>query len=280
MVLKICEKDLLEQDPTIRGQTYACVSFLSPEDIIKHKDTFYFENFVQHFSKQLNTFFEGVEKNAEEKEIVFSSDTIRSIKEQYEYLLNPNKIGEELKNFISNNQIVLDKEFNNKYDFQTNVRGIKIRGVYESLNEAQLRCEHLRKLDNDKFSIYVCEVGCWCPWSPNPDHIKNQEYAIDSLNTMMHEYDKNIESKNEHYAERKEDLKKRIKNNEKAKIAEDENENDNDQDYIKIVNDDEIPTNVEDKADKLAKSYDLTDINVISESLSTDDNWMLNKNIN
>jgi hypothetical protein len=35
-------------------------------------------------------------------------------------------------------------------------------------------------MDN-KFNVYV-QGGCWCPWSPNPDDITDQEYAETNLN--------------------------------------------------------------------------------------------------
>lgn len=253
MVLPTTEKDLLEQDPVIRGQSFACVSFISPEEIIKNKETFYFENYIQHFSKQVNELFAGIEELYADKK-----DNIRSIKEQYQFLFDAGKVDEEFKSFVTNNEQVLDKEFNEKYDFQTNVRGIKIRGVYESMNEAQLRCEHLRKLDNNKFCIYVCEVGCWCPWSPNPDAIKNQEYAVDSLNTLMHEYEKNLQTKDEHYAQRKSEMKNLIEESEKKKKE--------------ALVEGEVEGEVEDKdkADILVESLENTSIEEIKKSIEDD----------
>ena len=120
------------------------------------------------------------------------------------------------------------------------------------MNEAQLRCEHLRKLDNNKFSIYVCEVGCWCPWSPNPDAIKNQEYAVDSLNTLMHEYEKNIQSKDEHYAQRKSEMKNLIEESEKKK-----------KEALKEEHD-------KDKADIFAESIERSSIEDIKKSIEDD----------
>jgi hypothetical protein len=261
MVLTVNENDLLEQDPVIRGQSYACVSFLSPEETIKKKENFYMENFIQHFSKHTNELFDGIENLYLEK-----SDEIRSIKEQYQHIFKPEKINEEYHDFVKNNETVLDSEFNQKYDFQTNVRGIKIRGVYESVSEATLRCEQLRKLDKNKFSIYVCEVGCWCPWSPNPDSVKNQEYAIDSLNTMMQEYEKNVETKNEHFAERKAELKNRIKNNEDSK-AQKNTDIDTEPETNTDTNTD---TNID---DKLEKAYDINAVNEITDSLDKAEPW-------
>lgn len=205
MVLSTKDKDFLEQDPIIRGQTYACLSFISPEDVIKQKEAFQFENYLGRFSSRMNELVEGLEKLHPE-----SSDTIRAIKEQYSEVFTPQSLTEDFKFFVGENSTQLDREFNEMYDFQTNVRGIKVRGVYESLQEAQNRCQQLRQIDNDKFNIYISEVGCWCPWSPNPSEIKDQEYAVDSLNTMMHEYEKNISSKNAEFSSRKQDLQNRM----------------------------------------------------------------------
>ena len=41
--------DLLEEDRPITGQHFACVSFISPEKIIKSKDMFYFEHYLKQW---------------------------------------------------------------------------------------------------------------------------------------------------------------------------------------------------------------------------------------
>ena len=41
--------DLLDEDKPIAGQKYVCLSFVSPEDILKDKNIFYFEKFLKHF---------------------------------------------------------------------------------------------------------------------------------------------------------------------------------------------------------------------------------------
>ena len=41
--------DLLDEDKPIGGQKYVCLSFVSPEDILKDKNLFYFEKFLKHF---------------------------------------------------------------------------------------------------------------------------------------------------------------------------------------------------------------------------------------
>ena len=39
--------DLLEEDKPIAGQKFVCVSFVSPENIIKQKQIFFFEQFLK-----------------------------------------------------------------------------------------------------------------------------------------------------------------------------------------------------------------------------------------
>ena len=41
--------DLLEEDRPISGQKFVCVSFVSPENILKQKSHFFFEEFLKHF---------------------------------------------------------------------------------------------------------------------------------------------------------------------------------------------------------------------------------------
>ena len=45
--------DLLDEDKSISGQKFACISFVSPDNILKKKDMFFFEKFLKHwdFSK-------------------------------------------------------------------------------------------------------------------------------------------------------------------------------------------------------------------------------------
>lgn len=53
--------------------------------------------------------------------------------------------------------------------------------------------------------------------SPNPDNVSNPVYAETQLNTLMAEYNKNMDKKDEYYAERKNELRDRIKENEDKK---------------------------------------------------------------
>ena len=92
--------------------------------------------------------------------------------------------------FKNQNSDELEREFHELNAFRTTVRGIKVRGVYDTVAEAQGRCKFLKEKCNDKFNIFVGTVGCWCPWDPSADKMDNK-YQEDHLNTLM---SKNIES--------------------------------------------------------------------------------------
>ena len=50
--------DLLEEDKPLAGQKFACLSFVSPEKILKQKELFYFQEFLKNwdFSKSLEKY--------------------------------------------------------------------------------------------------------------------------------------------------------------------------------------------------------------------------------
>ena len=50
--------DLLEEDKPIAGQKFVCVSFVSPDKILKQKEIFLFEQFLKKwdFSKSMEKF--------------------------------------------------------------------------------------------------------------------------------------------------------------------------------------------------------------------------------
>ena len=50
--------DLLEEDKPISGQKFVCVSFVSPENILKQKNHFFFQEFLKHyeFAKSVQKF--------------------------------------------------------------------------------------------------------------------------------------------------------------------------------------------------------------------------------
>ena len=168
-------EDFLEVDRPIPGQNFACMTFISPENVLKNKDLFKVHEFLKHINTTHNLSIENITSEYDE--------------------------------YIYKNGALLNKEFDSKNEFQTSIRGIKIRGVYDTLREAQIRAKVLQKMDKN-FHVYVGQVGYWLPWDPTVDAIENQEYAEDQLNTLVKGYADNQQHKNVIFDE---DTKKRIK---------------------------------------------------------------------
>lgn len=211
-VITTKEVDYLEQDESIRNQNYVCLSFISPEDVLKKKEHFFFEKYVSAFVKKNQEFTDVLHNLFPDKK-----DEIRILKDNFEYLFDEGKIHDNFKHFVQDNESVVEKEFYEKNAFQTCIRGIKVRGTYDTLEEAKARSERLRKHDGNKFSIYVAQVGCWCPWSPNPDSIADQEFAESALNTLMARYKENQDNKDIHFKERQAHMKEVIVENEQTR---------------------------------------------------------------
>lgn len=207
-LVSVKEEDFLEQDPSLRSQNYVCISFISPEDVIKKKESYFFEKYLENFSRELNISFDNLTiKYPEEK------DTINSIKDRYSHLFDTTKINEDYNDFAQNHSEDLNEEYYKQNNFQTCVRGVKIRGVFDTLKEANIRAQVLKRLD-DKFHIYIGEVGAWLPWAPNPNDISEQEFAEDTLNTLMKKYKENQDKKNKFFEERKKELQSQNKHKE------------------------------------------------------------------
>ena len=83
--------------------------------------------------------------------------------------------------------------------------GMKIRGIFESQQEATDHVKRLIRLD-PTFDIYVCEMYNWCLIPPDPEMVSNQTYQDETLNTLISEYRKNQIYAKEHFEERKREL--------------------------------------------------------------------------
>jgi hypothetical protein len=107
-----------------------------------------------------------------------------------------------------------------KYNFQTCTRGVKIRGSYPTIEEAELRCKMLREIDPNH-DILVGPVGLWMPWDPEAYKTGRVEYMEEELNQLMHEKEKNEASAKNAFDQRVKESKQKaieenIKNAEKS----------------------------------------------------------------
>ena len=177
--------DLLEEDKPIAGQKFVCVSFVSPEKIIKQKELFYFEEFLKKwdFNKSMEKFVQFLNFISYKNNISFedvSNDFKDFVKEEKETLAKTG-MDDDYKTFLDNHEEELEKSFNRIHNFQTSTRGLKIRGSYPSMEEAELRCKMLREID-PTHDIMVGPVGMWMPWEPEAYKTGRVEYMEDELN--------------------------------------------------------------------------------------------------
>jgi hypothetical protein len=162
--------DYLEVDDNLPGQNYVCLSFISPESMIDSKEAFKVSKFLQSYCKDADLKIDDVMKKYTD----------------YTY-----KYQEELQ-----------KDFDEKNKFQTNVRGLKVRGTYSTREEAEKRAKTLQSLDSE-FHVFVGQVGYWLPWDPCADKVQDEHYINDQLNEMMEKYKDNNINRDIFYEEEK-----------------------------------------------------------------------------
>ena len=208
--------DLLEEDKPIAGQKFACLSFVSPEHILKQKDHFFFEKFLHYwdYQKSMEKFIQFLNFVSFKHHVNFdklTADFQEFAKEEKETLQKTN-IYDEYKTFLDKHEDDLDAEFNVTHNFQTSVRGLKVRGVFGSQKEAELRCQMLREVDPNH-DVFVGPVGMWVPFHPDAYKTGRVEYMEETLNQLMAEKKKNEE-------QAKTEFDKRVKET-KAKAIQD-----------------------------------------------------------
>jgi hypothetical protein len=212
--------DLLEEDKPISGQKFVCVSFVSPEKILKQKEIYFFEQFLKRweFDKSMEKFVQFLNFISYKYNVSFddlSNDFKDFVKEETE-TLSKSSIEDSYKTFIDKHEEDLEKTFISSNNFQTATRGLKVRGSYPTLEEAELRCKMLREID-PSHDIYVGPVGVWMPWDPEAYKTGRVEYMEEELNQLMHEKQKNETNAKTTFEQRvKETKQKAIEENIKA----------------------------------------------------------------
>ena len=217
------KEDFLEVDQSVPGQNYVCLSFLSPENVLKQKEMYYFHRFMTQrcgeFEKKIG---EIVKDSSDELKDKIQTDLVDVLQQELRFTYQQFK--DKYDDFTYKFSDELQKEFDNDCKSKTNVRGVKIRGVYDSYNEAQIRAKALQRRDRS-FHVFVGQVGYWLPWDPTADKIQNEEYLEEELNTLMKEYKENEIRKDLFYEEQKREkqqdaMKKRMEAEKAGKVEE------------------------------------------------------------
>ena len=164
----------LTDDVPINGQTWACLSFVSPENVIKDKDGFTVAKFLQSYAASKDEDFE--------------------------------KLYNDYVDFKYKHADSIDADFSKDNKNVTHIRGVKVRGVYSTQEDARTRAEILHKQD-PSFNVFIGTVGQWLPWDPTGDKINDEVFLDESLNTLVSEYKKQSNNRDKVFHERMDDVR-------------------------------------------------------------------------
>jgi hypothetical protein len=213
--------DYLEEDPEIPTQRYCIISFLSPEKVIKERSEFFNEKFIEWLEYDWKV--KGMEKYnaflAKKYDLKVEDlfNDLQDFTKVHNADIKQTDVHEQYQVFLLTNEKELDAQFTEKVEFRTNVRGVKVRRVFGSVEEAQTFAKVMqRRYPRD--NLYVGKVGCWLPWDPSEHVMPEVEYAEKELNELMRKYKENEANREIFFEEEKsEKIRKQRDENEKRK---------------------------------------------------------------
>jgi len=224
------KEDFLDEDNEIPSQRFVLLSFLSPEKVLARKDLYTFEQFMKQYeitwkTKNLEKFLakQVMDFNAKldaesarlaDSDLKDASELCRqaripvdTVLTSYQDYIKENSkditattIKDSYDDFMFAQGKKLEDDFFAKNNFQTSVRGLKVRGSYSTQDEAAARAKKLQRND-PVHNIYVATVGKWLAWDPSPHDVADQEYAEEELNNLMKSYKENEEQRDQFYKE-------------------------------------------------------------------------------
>ncbi len=274
--------DLLDEDKPISGQKYVCLSFISPEKIIKQKEIFLFEKYLEQwdFSKSMEKFNNFLSFISYKYSFSFD-DLITDLKEfvvEEKDNIFMSSLTDDYKSFLDVNEEKLEEEFNSMNKFKTSTRGIKIRGSFGSQEEAEMRCKMLRDYDPNH-DVYVGPVGIWVPFHPDAYKTGRVEYLEQELNELMNEKNKNEQFAKTQFETRVRESKEKAIEENRKKAAENNvklTQTINDEgELVSINNLNTTETSLLNNAEKESKQISVSDIR---KELFEGDNIVTNLN--
>ena len=250
------KEDFLEVDSKSPGQNYVCLSFVSPEKVLKQKETFFVTKFLDYMMNDKEQLTQDLRQKMMSSDIKIDYDTVSKLYEDWKY----SKTDE------------LEAQYFEINDYRTSMRGLKVRGVYDSYKEATVRAQVLRRKD-PTFNVFVGQVGYWLPWDPECESVQEQEYQEGQLNELVKKYKENLDSKDNLYDQLKNE---RIEKARKEIAARKEQMKDQNENTTSLLTPEEDVKNIEqlrtivDESDKLY--YDNLKAQQSSETEQHDEN--------
>ncbi len=180
------KEDFLEVDSKIPGQNYVCLSFVSPEKILKNKEVYFVTKFLEYLMNDQERITQDIRAKMANNEFVMDYENVNKLYGDWRYLKNED----------------LEAEFYEMNDYRTTMRALKVRGVYDTYKEAGIRANVLRRKD-PSFNVFVGQVGYWLPWDPECESVPEQEYQEGQLNELVKKYKENLDNRDNLYDQMK-----------------------------------------------------------------------------
>jgi hypothetical protein len=227
--------DYLKEDPLMSGQNFCVVSFVNPKDKVTQKHLHYVNNFmaadinrtltaqaVQMAKKltvdmrsNINTVLDTLKDSLDPEDKHLSSILEERFREmtidedkyvtdcQRAYTISQEEITDKYKIYLSENRMSLDDQFDKANDSVTSLRGFKVRGAFNRVDDAKARAKLLRDTVEPAIHTYIVPVGAWFPVDMDADEVQDQDYMLPQLNELMGKYHEGVQARNQHYQERK-----------------------------------------------------------------------------
>ena len=214
--------DYLDEDPEVPTQRYCIVSFLSPEKVIQDKNRFFFKNFIQYMNydwkvKGLEHFMAFLSKKYGLKidDLLADATEFGKVRDKE---IRETDLEEAYQVFMLKHEKETQETYDQSVEFKTNVRGVKVRRCFSTVEEAQVMAKVFqRKYPKD--NLFIGKVGAWLPWDPSEHLMPEVEYAERELNELMRKYKENEANRDIFFAEQREEaVKKQKEENARRKL--------------------------------------------------------------
>lgn len=231
------KEDFLDTDPEIRGQDYVCLSFISPESVLKRKELHFFQKFMRFYEAKVR--FDNLEaflgktvndhnvrvdelsasiSKVVEDESLDKKDKVTELTELVSKARIPlQDVFDSFRDYIAENRekIASMENIQESYEDFMSKKGEELENDFHQENDFRTTvrglkvrgvysthkeaCARAKKLQqNDPVhNVYVGQVGYWLPWDPEPSRVQEQEYAEKELNELMKRYKENQEKRKE-----------------------------------------------------------------------------------
>ena len=140
--------DLLDQDPRKLQDRNLLVCHLYLLKRYLKKRMYLFDQFIKQweFSKSMERYFDFIHFIAYKHSINVEKliDDFNDFVKEESLKLKKSGIENDYKNFIDKQEEKLNQDFSRDHAFQTSVRGLKIRGVFATQDEAEMKSKKLR----------------------------------------------------------------------------------------------------------------------------------------